>query len=199
MIKMLNVNFSKHLIVAFIAVVFLFPSQSFGQTLENKIDQLLAEKFGKETPGGVFLVSRKGETLYEKAFGLANMELDVEMTTKNVFEIGSMTKQFTAISILMLVESGKIHLEDEITKFIPDYPTHGNKITIHHLLTHTSGIKNFTSMKRLNDIAQQDLAPIALIEFFKPFFFGCEPALQRNFCVLKCLVSIESSVSEFFI
>ena len=167
MIKMVNVNFSKYLIVAFLAVVFFFPVHSFGQTLADKIDQLLSEKYGSETPGGVFLVAKKGEILYEKAFGLANLELDVQMNPKNVFEIGSMTKQFTAISILMLVESGILHLDDEITKFIPDYPTHGNKVTIHHLLTHTSGIKNFTSMKTLNDIAEQDLTPIALIEFFK--------------------------------
>ena len=89
------------------------------------------------------------------------------MQTENVFEIASMTKQFTAISILMLVEKGKLNLDDEITKFIPDYPTNGHKITVHHLLTHTSGIKDFTKVKGLNAISNQDLAPLELINFFK--------------------------------
>jgi CubicO group peptidase (beta-lactamase class C family) len=89
------------------------------------------------------------------------------MRVENVFEIGSMTKQFTAISILMLMETSKLSLKDEITKFIPDYPVHGKIITVHHLLTHTSGIKDYTSMKELMNISKQDLTPAELINFFK--------------------------------
>lgn len=98
---------------------------------------------------------------------MANLELEVPMKTDNVFEIGSMSKQFTAVSVMILVERGKINLDDEITKFIPDYPMMGEKITIHNLLTHTSGIKNFTSVKGLNAISKKDLSPVELIDFFK--------------------------------
>ena len=113
------------------------------------------------------MISKNGNVIYKKAFGLANLELNVPMITDNVIKIGSMTKQFTAISILMLSEQGKLNLEDEITKFIPDYPTNGNKITVHHLLTHTSGIKDYTRVKGLNAIAQKDLTPLELIDFSK--------------------------------
>jgi CubicO group peptidase (beta-lactamase class C family) len=70
----------------------------------------------------------------------------VPVNSETVFRVGSVTKQFTALSILQLVEKGKIGLEDEITKLLPDYPTQGHRVTIHHLLTHTSGIKSYTSL-----------------------------------------------------
>ena len=140
---------------------------SHAQNLESKIDSLLLAKYAPDAPGADFLIARNGKIIYKKAFGLANLELNVPMKTDNVFEIGSMTKQFTAISVLMLLEKGKLNLDDEITKFIPDYPTNGHTITIHHLLTHTSGIKSYTSMKGLNAIANKDLTPLELIDFFK--------------------------------
>ena len=142
-------------------------SISYAQNLESKIDSLLQEKYPANAPGATFLIAKRGNIIYKKAFGLSNLELNVAMKPNNVFEIGSMTKQFTAISILMLVEKGKLNLDDEITKFIPDYPTNGHKITVHHLLTHTSGIKDFTKVKGLNAISNQDLAPLELINFFK--------------------------------
>lgn len=164
MIKPLYLKF----LFALITVLFLHSnSVSHAQHLEADIDSLLLMKYPPHEPGAGFLVSKKGKIIYKKAFGLANLELNVPMNTDHVFEIGSMTKQFTAIAILMLAEQGKLHVDDEITKYIPDYPTQGHKITLHHLLTHTSGIKSFTSMKGLNDIANKDLTPLELIGFFK--------------------------------
>ncbi|MEB2775854.1 serine hydrolase domain-containing protein [Algoriphagus sp. D3-2-R+10] len=127
-----------------IATFFLFSQITqlvYSQTLEAKIDSLLETTFSPEGPGAVFLVAKAGKPIYRKAFGQANLELNVPMNTGNVFEIGSMTKQFTAIAILTLMEQGKLQLDNEITKFFPNYPTYGKSITIHHLLTHTSGIK----------------------------------------------------------
>jgi CubicO group peptidase (beta-lactamase class C family) len=89
------------------------------------------------------------------------------MKPENVFQIGSMTKQFTAVAILILMEEGKLNLKDDLTKFIPDYPTPGNKVTVHHLLTHTSGIKDFTQVNALRELARNDLEPIEIIEMFK--------------------------------
>ncbi|MEH6535950.1 MAG: serine hydrolase domain-containing protein [Psychroserpens sp.] len=157
----------KHLLLVIIFLAFNSQSKIYAQTLESSIDNLLNVKYSDSTPGGTFLISKNGNIIYKKAFGLANLELNVPMEADNVFEIGSMTKQFTAISILMLMEKGKLNLDDKITKFIPDYPTNGHKITIHHLLTHTSGIKSYTSMKKLNEISKQDLTPLELIDFFK--------------------------------
>ncbi len=137
------------------------------QTIEAKTDSLIQVVFkDKNGPGGVFMVAKNGKPVYQKAFGKANLELDVNLTSEAIFQLGSMTKQFTAIAILMLEEQGKLHTKDSISKYIPNYPM-GNKITIHHLLTHTSGVKDYTKMKSLWDIAQKDMTPKMLVDFFK--------------------------------
>jgi len=156
----------KYLLAVITVLSLNSQSISYAQNL-TKIDSLLQGKYPDNAPGATFLISKNGRVIYKKAFGLANLELNVPMKTNNVFKIGSLTKQFTAISILMLMEKGKLNLDDEITKFIPDYPTNGNKITIHHLLTHTSGIKDYTKVKGLKAIAQKDLTPLELINFSK--------------------------------
>ncbi|MFC3561280.1 serine hydrolase domain-containing protein [Pedobacter jamesrossensis] len=112
------------------------------------------------------MVAQHGKAIYQKAFGKANLELGVDLTTKNVFQLGSMTKQFTAVAVLILEEQGKLNVTEAISKYIPDYPS-GDKITIHHLLTHTSGIKDFTKMKSLSSIAQKDMTPKMMVDFFK--------------------------------
>ena len=175
-------NWSKRSLIAttFIFIGTIFQVQA--QSLEQQINQVLEAQFEDNGPGAVFLVAKEGEIIYQNALGLANLELEVSMQLDNVFEIGSMTKQFTAIGVLMLMEEGKLSLQDEITTYIPDYPTQGHTITIHHLLTHTSGIKNFTSMKGLNAIAQKDMEPLEMIDFFKnePMDFAPGEAFKYN-------------------
>ena len=142
-------------------------NKTYAQKLNRQIDSLILKEFkDKNGPGGVFMVAKNGKAIYQKSFGKANIELDVNLTIDFIFQIGSMTKQFTAISILMLEEQGKLSTNDTISKYIPDYPN-GNKITIHHLLTHTSGIKDFTKMKSLREIAQKEMTPKMVVDFFK--------------------------------
>ena len=157
----------KYLLILITVLSLNSQSEIFTQNFESKIDSILQEKYLRNSPGATFLISKNGNIIYKKAFGHSNLELNLPMHTENVFEIASMTKQITAVSILMLVEKGKLNLDDEITKFIPDYPTNGHKITVHHLLTHTSGIKDFTRVKGLNTISTQDLTSLELIDFFK--------------------------------
>jgi CubicO group peptidase (beta-lactamase class C family) len=164
---MKTTSYFKYLFIALTVFITQHQSTINAQSVFSKIDSILQAKYISTAPGATFLISKDGNVIYKKSFGLANLELNVPMKTENVFEIGSMTKQFTAVSILMLMEKGKLNLNDEITKFIPDYPTHGKTITIHHLLTHTSGIKNYTSIRELRNIAKNDLTPIELIDFFK--------------------------------
>lgn len=142
-------------------------AQQLPQNYEKKIDSLIRTEFGNQNdPGGVFLVAKNGKPIYRKAFGKANLELAVNMTPENVFQIGSMTKQFTAVAILLLEQQGKLNVHDPVSKYIKDYPG-GDKITIHHLLTHTSGIKDFTRMKSLSSIAQKEMKPEEMVSFFK--------------------------------
>lgn len=157
--------------IKFFLLLILFSSSLlnsvFAQSLATKIDNVILTEFkDKKGPGGVFMVAKNGKAIYQKAFGKANLELDVNLTTENIFQLGSMTKQFTAVAILMLEEQGKLDVKQAVSKYIPDYPT-GDSITLHHLLTHTSGIKDFTKMKGLRDIAQKEMTPKMMVDFFK--------------------------------
>ena len=91
-------------------------------------------------PGISLAVVRDGRIVKERGYGIADVELDVPMTKERVFEIGSMTKQFTATAIMMLVEDRRIGLDDAVSKYLPDVPPAWRQITVRHLLTHTSGI-----------------------------------------------------------
>ncbi len=135
--------------------------------LSDAFDKLLSEQFKPGEPGVAVVIARGDNVIYRKAFGMANLELNVPMQHGSVFRIGSITKQFTAVAILQLVERGKLSLNDEITRFIPDYPTQGYRITIEHLLTHTSGIRNYSGIKDTARKLTGDVAPVEVIEHFK--------------------------------
>jgi CubicO group peptidase (beta-lactamase class C family) len=109
------------------------------------IDQYLSEIFKPNEPGATVLVIKDGKTVIRKGYGLANIESNTTNTPETIFRIGSVTKQFTSTAILKLAEQGKLSLQDDIKKYLPDYPTQ-KKVTIEHLLTHTSGIKSYTSL-----------------------------------------------------
>jgi hypothetical protein len=145
----------------------LLSNLLLGQEFERKVDSIIQTEFKEaQGPGGVFLIAQKGKPVYRKAIGKSNLELETDLNPDNVFQIGSMTKQFTAISILMLEEQGKLKVSDPVSKYIPDYPN-GKNITIHQLLTHTSGIKDFTKMKTLSEIAQKEMTAKMVVDFFK--------------------------------
>ncbi|TRZ43986.1 serine hydrolase domain-containing protein [Robertkochia solimangrovi] len=162
----MKITSSLPLLLLFTLLILNPPTTIHAQGLASRVDSILLQKYHPEEPGASFLIAKDGNILYKKAFGLSNLELNVPMKPDDVFEIGSMTKQFTAVAILMLMESGKISLDDKLTQFIPDYPE-GDHITIHHLLTHTSGIRDFTRVKGLNEISRADLSPEEFIDFFK--------------------------------
>jgi CubicO group peptidase (beta-lactamase class C family) len=177
----------------------------FGQQFEKKIDSIIQTEFGdQDGPGGVFLITQKGKRVYEKAFGKANLELGLALSPNSVFQIGSMSKQFTAIAILMLDQQGKLKVNDAISKYIPDYPN-GKSITIHQLLTHTSGIKDFTQMKSLSTIAQTEMTSKMMVDFFKnepPSFKPAEKFAYNNagYVILGYLIELLSgSTYENFI
>jgi CubicO group peptidase (beta-lactamase class C family) len=159
----------KHTLIHLLLLINLFAfAQPKNSSQHGKeFDQLLSTQFGAGHPGATVLIARKGQVIYKNAFGLANMELSSPMRVDNIFKIGSITKQFTAIAILQLWEQGKLSLQDEITRFIPDYPTQGNKITIENLLTHTSGIRDHTSIPDTVQRSKLDFTPIEMIDYFK--------------------------------
>ncbi|MBV7531722.1 serine hydrolase [Chitinophaga sp. sic0106] len=152
---------------AFLLTCILVCQFVYSQSLSQKADSLIATVFtDKNGPGGVFMIAHKGKIIYQKSIGKANLELNVDMNADHVFQLGSMTKQFTAVAVLLLEQEGKLKTSDPVSTYIPDYPN-GKNITIHHLLTHTSGIKDFTKMKSISTIATQEMTPKMMVDFFK--------------------------------
>ncbi|RPE08085.1 class A beta-lactamase-related serine hydrolase [Chitinophaga lutea] len=123
----------------FLLLVMRAPFASCQDSLVTAIDRLLAAEFVNDKPGGAVLVARNGKILYKKAFGMANLELDVPNSENTVFYIASNTKQMTAVAILQLMEQGKLSLQDTMGKYAP-CPPPASGITIRQLLSHTSGI-----------------------------------------------------------
>jgi CubicO group peptidase (beta-lactamase class C family) len=148
---------------------------------EGEFDKIISEQFKPNETGCVALVAEQGKIIYKKAFGMANIELNVPMKANMVFRLGSISKQFTAISILQLMEKGKLTLQDKITTHISDYPKDGNKITIEHLLTHTSGIVNITRMKNFGNIKRKSLTTPEVIDFFKNEPLEFEPGTRWSY------------------
>ncbi|MBL7945348.1 MAG: serine hydrolase [Flavobacteriales bacterium] len=106
-------------------------------------DDALTARFSMDAPGGAVLIARGNTVIYEKAIGLADLSTKQALTTDHQFRIASVTKQFAAVAILQLAEAGKLKVEDEIQKYV-DFPEKEHPITIEHLLTHSSGIPDFT-------------------------------------------------------
>ncbi|HET9529584.1 MAG TPA: serine hydrolase domain-containing protein [Blastocatellia bacterium] len=131
------------------------------------IDELLMKTFKPDEPGAAVIVVKDGKEVLRKGYGMADMELGVRIEPDMIFRLGSITKQFTAVAILMLAGQGKLSLSDEITKYLPDYPTRDHKITIEHLLTHTSGIKSYTSIPEWRPMWRKDVTLKEIIDLFK--------------------------------
>ncbi len=132
----------------------------------REMQRILASVYPGDEPGASAIVVDDGEVVFRSASGMADLELDVPLEPGMVFRLGSITKQFTAAAILMLAEEGKLSVDDPITRFLPSYPTHGHEITVHHLLTHTSGIWSYTQAPDLERTARLDVTTEELVDSF---------------------------------
>jgi CubicO group peptidase (beta-lactamase class C family) len=114
----------------------------------DQVDKfVLAEMQREKAPGVAIGIVSKGELVTAKGYGDANVELQVPVTPRTVFQSGSVGKQFTAVAVMLQVEAGKLALDDSVTKYFPDAPSSWRPITIRHLLTHTSGIPDYTERR----------------------------------------------------
>ena len=140
-----------------ITVVALFSTATWAQVPDKQKVVAGAERaFEKVTkayvapgPGCAAAVSLNGETVFEKAFGLAEMEHNVPNTPQTIFESGSVAKQFTAASLVLLQQEGKLSIDDPVRKYIPELPDYGVPLTIRHMLTHTSGLRDWGSVESI--------------------------------------------------
>lgn len=129
-------------------------------------DAYLNQKAEEHEFSGTALVAKQGKTLLAKGYGWANREHDIAHSVDTIFRLGSVTKQFTAMCILMLEEDGKLDVHDNICKYIKKCPDSWRDVTIHHLLNHTSGIPSFTEFK---DNLQYERLPTTVAETIERF------------------------------
>src|SRR5262249_15846533 len=107
-------------------------------------------------PGCAAAVSLSGEVVFEKAFGLADMEHNVPNTPQTIFESGSVAKQFTAAALVLLQQEGKLSIDDPVRKYIPELPDYGAPLTIRHLLNHTAGLRDWGTVMALTGAGRGD-------------------------------------------
>jgi CubicO group peptidase (beta-lactamase class C family) len=156
-------------LVSFALVFSLFISSAGVQAakLEKQLDDYLTAAHDVWKFHGAALVAKDGKVILEKGCGLANIELGVPNTPEMKFQIGSITKQFTATAVMQLQEKGLLSVDDSTTKHLPDYPKEtGDKVTIHHLLTHTSGIPSYTNM---SEFMEKKAIPVSLEDLMATF------------------------------
>lgn len=137
-------TFGSFVFFSLLTISLLAQPASFQDTIK-KIDELFSS-YNINTPGGVLTIARKGQIIYNKAFGMADLEHNLANTTETIFEAGSVSKQFTAAAILLLVQDGKLSLDDDIRKYVPEVPDYGQVIKIRHLMTHSSGLRDWGSV-----------------------------------------------------
>lgn len=130
-----------------LAILFCVLSVAVWPAKADAVDDFLQEEMtDRQIPGAALGIVRNGSTVKTACYGLANLELQFPVTTNTVFEIGSVTKQFTATCILILQQQGKLTLQDRVSKHLTNTPPAWANITIQHLLSHTSGIRNYTGL-----------------------------------------------------
>lgn len=130
---------------------------------------------------GSVLVAQDGEALLSKGFGLADREQNVPNTPQSRFRLGSVTKQFTAMAILILQQQGKLNVQDPICMYLDDCPEIWQAITIHHLLTHTSGIVNFTSLANYRRLMATPVTPEQNMANFKDLLLEFPPGTRHSY------------------
>jgi CubicO group peptidase (beta-lactamase class C family) len=162
-------------------IVAPLAAQTLPQADQAYIDSIMTATYKPGEPGGVLLVAVNGKPVYRKAFGLASAELNVPNKPEFVFRVGSMSKQFTAVSMLQLAQAGKLSLTDEIRKYLPWYNTHGRAITIAHLLSHTSGIPSYTEKPEFAKIMASDISGRGIAEFVMDDSLLFEPGTNWSY------------------
>jgi CubicO group peptidase (beta-lactamase class C family) len=166
-------------------VVFIYNSFSFSQTTEKtqKIDELVNKYVEYGLFNGSVLVSENGNVILSKGYGYSDIDSKMECTPETKFRIGSITKQFTSMLIMQLVEKGKIKLEGKLSEYLPYYrKDNGDKITIHHLLTHTSGIPNYTNDREfMQNGLMKKYTPKELVEKLCSGNLDFEPGTSWNY------------------
>jgi CubicO group peptidase (beta-lactamase class C family) len=162
-----------------LSLIFLLAISCLAQnSVETKVDEYIrAEMQAQQIPGLALAVIKDGKTVIARGYGLANVEHQVPVKPETIFQSGSTGKQFTATAVMMLVEEGKLSLDDKITKYFPDGPEAWQKITVRHMLTHTSGMTDYPQDFDL----RRDYAEDELYQRIKPIPLAFQPGEKWSY------------------
>ncbi len=131
--------------LAFAIIIFL-AGKIFCDEKSEEVDKLFVNWDTTVSPGAALAIIKDGKIIYKRGYGMAKLEDNIVMTPSKIFDIGSVSKQFTAACIAILVKEGKISLDDDIRKYIPEMPKYQRPITIRHLIHHTSGLRDYNAL-----------------------------------------------------
>lgn len=145
---MKKLNLKKKIFLALI-IAFIGLRPSYADDKTKEVDKLFAPWDKTTTPGAALAIIKDGEIIYKRGYGMAKLEDDLVMTPSKVFDIGSVSKQFTAACVAMLALEGKLSLDDNVRKYIPELPSYERPITIRHLIHHTSGLRDYNALLSL--------------------------------------------------
>lgn len=144
----------KILLLSILSVFYVTAQENSKQ--KTKIDAVFSKWNKPNSPGGAVGIIKDGELIFAKGYGMANLDYNIPNRSETVFKIASTSKQFTAASIILLSQKGKLSLEDKLSKFYPDFPAYADTITIQHLLNHTSGIRDYIILARISGLGPND-------------------------------------------
>src|SRR6202789_1046191 len=145
---------------ALLAFAFLVTAHTFAaETDQQGVDQVFAAYDKADSPGCVLGVIRNGNFIYRKAYGMGSLELGVPLSPQSVFYMGSVSKQFTAASVVLAAEQGFLSLDDDVRKYVPEIPSYGKTITLREMLHHTSGLRDILGLLLLAGRNFEDIHP----------------------------------------
>lgn len=182
-------------------IFFSFFILSSFTNLEKPIEQKIDQIASSENFNGTIALQENDHIIFFKSYGYADHENRIKNTNDSLYRIASISKQFTAVSILQLYEKGLINLDDKIIKYLPDYPINvGNNVTIHQLLTNTSGIPEYTKIPAPLNILLNGLTADELISIFKDKPLEFEPGTKysyssSNYIILGVIIEKVSELS----
>jgi CubicO group peptidase (beta-lactamase class C family) len=181
-------------------VAMLFIATSCDRTLDSRINRLFTRTITTDSPGAVVAVLHQDSVVHTASFGIGDIRSQEHITPTTNFRLASVTKQFTAMAAMILVERGQVGLDEPITAFFPEFPEYGGKITVHHLLTHSSGLKDYENLippETLIPLKDRDVLALLVQEQEGDFPPGSRYSYSNSGYALLALIVEQASGQTF--
>jgi D-alanyl-D-alanine carboxypeptidase len=149
--------------------------------ISERVDVIAKKALARPVAGISVAVTHNGQVVFARGYGLANLEHGVAVTPNTVFHIASISKNILAAVVLQLADEGKLHLDEDVTRYVPEAPTHGRRVTVRQLLNHTSGIYSFTSLPEAENNERLDLTHEQVLGLIKDKPFDFEPGTSWRY------------------